>query len=271
MTVQQSRLALQLRDFIISNHIYVDDINEEKKAQILRAAEEAEENVPVGVTKRKGKPRRSIAPQFTVEWSFSREAFQRAVYKFESGLNLMGSEKPGVAGPSRSTPEPYIQPISTTRNMSTAPSPSLPRSENLIRNNFSSNSNDFSMLIIPREVTSLFDRIDKLNEHNWATWKYHIKDNMEMCNFWDIVTREEQRPDSYYVEETKQWTHRDKIARILIKNLLNSKDYIQVQHIEHAAGTWKTLMELHQSTGAQGKVDLIWKFWNLRCNKGQSV
>lgn len=39
-----------------------------------QAAEEAEEYVPVGVTKRKGKPQRSIAPQFTVEWP-SREAF----------------------------------------------------------------------------------------------------------------------------------------------------------------------------------------------------
>lgn len=270
MTVPQSRLALQLRDFIISNHVYVDDINEETKAQIHRAAEEAEENVPVGVTKRKGKPRRSIAPQFPVEWSSSREAFQRAVYKFEAGLNTLGSGKPCAAGPSRTTPVPSIHPIPITRNMPTAPSPSIPRSENLLRN-IPPNFNDFDMLIIPREVTSLFDRIDKLDEHNWATWKYHIKDNMEMCNLWDIVTGEEQRPDSYYVEEARQWTRRDKIARILIKNLLNSKDYVQVQHIEHAAGIWKTLMGLHQSTGAQGKVDLIWKFWNLRCNEGESV
>ncbi|POS82242.1 hypothetical protein EPUL_004705 [Erysiphe pulchra] len=236
MTVPQSRLALQLRDFIVSNHIYVDDIDEETKVQIRRAAEEAEENVPVGVTKRKGKPRRSIAPQFPVECSSSREAFQKAVNKFEAGIYALGSGKPCDASPSRSTPAPSINPTPIIRNLSTEPSPLILHGENTTRNNFASNSNDFSMLIIPRQVTSLFDRIDKLDEHNWATWKYYIKYNMEMCNLWEIVTGDEQRPDGYCVEETKQWIRRDKIARILIKNLLNSKDYVQVQHIEHAAG-----------------------------------
>ncbi|POS81912.1 hypothetical protein EPUL_006111, partial [Erysiphe pulchra] len=203
-----------------------------------------EENVPVGVTKRKGKPRRSIAPQFPVEWSSSREAFQKAVNKFEAGIYALGSGKPCDAGPSRSTPAPSIHPTPIIRNLSTEPSPLILHGENTTRNNFASNSNDFNI-------------IDKLDEHNWATWKYHIKDKMEMCNLWEIVTGDEQRPDRYCVEETKQWIRCDKIARILIKNLLNPKDYVQVQHIEYAAGIWKTLMELHQSTGAQGKVDLI--------------
>ena len=92
-----------------------------------------------------------------------------------------------------------------------------------------------------------------------------------MCNLWEIVTGEEECPDDYYVEEVRHWNRRDKIARILIKNLLNPRDYIQVQHIEHAADIWKILLELHQSTGAQGKVDLIWKFWSMRCAEGASV
>ncbi|POS84917.1 hypothetical protein EPUL_002972 [Erysiphe pulchra] len=134
------------------------------------------------------------------------------------------------AGPSRSTLAPSIHPTPIIRNMSTKPSPLILYGENTIRNNFASNFNDFSMSIIPREVTSLFDRINKLDEHNWATWKYHIKDNMEMCNLWEIFPGDEQRLDRYCVEETKQWIRR-----------------------------------------AQGKVDLVWKFWNMRCDEGGSV
>ncbi|CAD6503716.1 BgTH12-03374 [Blumeria graminis f. sp. triticale] len=34
---------------------------------------------------------------------------------------------------------------------------------------------------------------------------------------------------------------------------------------------WKVLMSLHQSTGTQTKVDMIWNFWSKRCSKGASV
>ncbi|KAI0999360.1 hypothetical protein K3495_g8834 [Podosphaera aphanis] len=98
-----------------------------------------------------------------------------------------------------------------------------------------------------------------------------MKDNLEACNLWDIVTGVEKRPDEYYVDDVKLWVRREKIARIVIKNLLGPKDYLQVQYLETVTQLWTTLMELHQSTGALYKVELMWKFWGMRYSEGASV
>ncbi|RKF57313.1 hypothetical protein OnM2_075060 [Erysiphe neolycopersici] len=68
MSVHNTRSASQLRDFIDTNHIYVDGLDEDVIERIGEAAEkEPEEIFPSIVTKRKGKARRSLAPRFPSE------------------------------------------------------------------------------------------------------------------------------------------------------------------------------------------------------------
>lgn len=98
-----------------------------------------------------------------------------------------------------------------------------------------------------------------------------MKDSLEICDLWEIVTGIEERPGVRYPDEDKDWKYRERIARVMIKNSLGAMDYHQVKSAETAAEVWNILMNLHQATGAQGKVDLIWKFWNSRCEEGDSV
>lgn len=98
-----------------------------------------------------------------------------------------------------------------------------------------------------------------------------MHDNLDLCDLWDIVTGDEPRPSDSDIEELRFWIRREKIARIIIKHALGIKDYSQVRHTRNVTEIWKTLTYLHQSTGAQGKADLIWKFWATRCEEGASV
>ena len=76
MSGQLMITASQIKEVIDSNHVYTDDLDEELIERIRAAADkEAEENIPSGVSKRKGKSRRSIVPRFPSEWASSREAF----------------------------------------------------------------------------------------------------------------------------------------------------------------------------------------------------
>lgn len=98
-----------------------------------------------------------------------------------------------------------------------------------------------------------------------------MKDNLDMCDLWEIVSGQEKMPAEYDVRGVESWPRREKMARILIKNSLGSRDYNKIQYARTAAEIWKTLVSLHQKTGAQGKADLIWKFWSSRCPEGASV
>ncbi|CAD6501899.1 BgTH12-02144 [Blumeria graminis f. sp. triticale] len=85
---QPTRGASQLRDFIDSDHIYTDELDEAVIQRIREASEkEPEESVPSGITKRKWKARRSMIPRFPLEWANSREAFRKAVRQFEYHKN----------------------------------------------------------------------------------------------------------------------------------------------------------------------------------------
>ncbi|POS85585.1 hypothetical protein EPUL_003892 [Erysiphe pulchra] len=124
---------------------------------------------------------------------------------------------------------------------------------------------------IPRDVLSLFNGFDKLDGENWNLWKGHMQDNLEMCELWDIVTGIEKEPNNLSFEHIKAWKRRELIARVVIKNSLGVKDYRQIRHAKTAAKIWHTLAALHQPTGAQGRVDLVWQFWNKRCEEDASV
>ncbi|KAI1001929.1 hypothetical protein K3495_g6269 [Podosphaera aphanis] len=271
MVISSSRPASQLRDFIASNHIYADDINEETIHKIHQAAEmEPEENLQPSITKRKGKMRKSIMLQFPVKWSTSWEAFQRAVYKFESGAYSQSPGKLANVGPSQNTPRGSIPPINLKQGTPNTSSP-MPNKISYRRDHSLPSFDELGLLVVPREVTSLFQNVDMLEENKWTAWKYHMKDNLEACNLWDIVTGVEKRPDEYYVDDVKLWVHHEKIVRIAIKNLFGPKDYLQVQHFKTVTEIWTPLMEFHQSTGALYKEELMWKLWGMRCSEGASV
>ena len=129
--------------------------------------------------------------------------------------------------------------------------------------------NDTNILGMPREVTLLFSGFDKLNDLNWTTWKGHMKDNLDMCGLWEIVCGKEEQP--LEAKDAKAWASREKIARITIKNSLGPKDYHQVRFAKTADHIWRILEGLHESTGAQGIIDMIWKFWSMRCVEGASA
>ena len=68
MSYLPPKLASQLLSFINSGHIYTDEVSREKFEEIEAAGEkEPEETVPGNITRRKGKARRSVAPQYSSE------------------------------------------------------------------------------------------------------------------------------------------------------------------------------------------------------------
>ncbi|POS86122.1 hypothetical protein EPUL_002951 [Erysiphe pulchra] len=158
MSVHNTRSAIQLRDFIDTNHIYVDGPDEDVIGRIRKAAQkESEEIVPSNVTKRKGKARRSLAPRFPPEWATSRGIERRS---------------------------------------------SVPARQALVS-------------VVPREVMSLFSGFEKLDDRNWNAWKGHMRDNLGMCELWDIVIGTEKRPSGLYNDEADEWIYRDWHCRLL--------------------------------------------------------
>lgn len=237
MASQPSRSASQLRDFIDTNHIYTDDLDEETIERIREAAErEPEENLPSGITKRKGKGRRSLAPRFPPEWANSKEAFQKALQKFQYSSYSASPERrfttpiSNLRTPTRAKQEDRPEMIAG-RNKSNVKDPKVA---------FTHRENMFS--IVPREVMSIFNGFEKLEDHNWNTWKGHMRDNLEMCDLWDIVVGNEKKPSDLYTNEAEECTYRERIARIVIKNALGTLDYTQVRSARTAAEVWEVLI-----------------------------
>ena len=261
------RIASQLRDFIDSNHIYADELTEEQIEKIRDAAEkDPEELVPQGITKRKGKSRRSIIPRYPSEWASSREAFRNAVWNFEYEKIPLKSPKPSTP-PQSSEKTNYRSDMPSRENNNC-------RSDKPSRENINYRSDTPSNIIVssmPKDVWSLFNGFDKLNGENWDIWKGHMQDNLQMCDLWEIVIGRELEPDEIYRDKLESWKRREMTARVVIKNLLGPKDYQQIRHARTASDVWNTLVGRHQPTGAQGKVDLIWRFWSKRCAEGEPI
>ncbi|KAI1002358.1 hypothetical protein K3495_g5847 [Podosphaera aphanis] len=200
--------------------------------------------MPVGVTKHKDKARKSMAPSFPPEWASSREAFRKAIKRFEFESFSSNPEKKSEPG---SIIFPSPGPLKQEKVLGTLDQ-STPSNKPQVPNYISSSLRDNLFSVVPREVMLLFTGLEKLDENNWYTWKGHMRDSLEMCDLWDIITGKEKKPPRIYANEIEAWTS----ART-------------------ASDVWDILTSLHQSTGAQGKVDLIWKFWSKRCAEGSSV
>ncbi|KAI0991221.1 hypothetical protein K3495_g16966, partial [Podosphaera aphanis] len=160
--------ARQLLEFMNTNHVYVDDLDEEQVQRIREAAEREEENLPVGITKRKGKSRRSSGLRFPSEWANSRSAFQKAVRKFEVGKASATPQRTLPVGPPSNTfetssPYPKEEEISESRSQISI------RQQEYSKTDFTSIMP--VSLSVPREVLSLFSGLDKLDLNNWNTWK----------------------------------------------------------------------------------------------------
>ncbi|POS87528.1 hypothetical protein EPUL_001927, partial [Erysiphe pulchra] len=269
MSYLPARLASQLLNFINSGHIYTDEVNRETFEEIEAAAEkEPEETLPGNITRRKGKAGRSVGPQYLKEWAKSKESFRKAILKFQAGNSLRSPDEYLPTIPSKSnSPTPINNKrtsiIENSENVSKYQRSNMTRAHRPIENTY--------MYTVPKDITSLFNGIEKLDDSNWSIWKGHMQDNLDLCDLWEIVIGEESRPDDKDVEELRLWMRREKIARTIIKNALGTKDYSQVQFTRNVAEIWRKLITLHQSTGAQGKTDLIWKFWSMRCEEEASV
>ncbi|KAI1002209.1 hypothetical protein K3495_g5995 [Podosphaera aphanis] len=208
--------------------------------KIRSAAEnDPEDTLQRNVSRRKGKGRRSVGPQFPSEWASSKEAFLKAFKKFESENYSQFPEK--------------FENGTFHKNSPATPSAKL-------------------------QVTSQDIRLDnpkirsnKLKSFASVAERWAFKDKLDLYDLWDIVTGNELKPDDLDIEEAKSWMRREKIARIIIKNLLGPKGYNQVRNFRNVVDLWRTLVGLHESTGAQGKAELIYKFWGTQCPEGASV
>ena len=237
-------LASQLRDFINSGHIYTDELSEELLENIQATAEkEVEDNVSTNITRRKGKSRRSMGPQYPQEWAKSRESFRKAVLKFQ-GRNSTPSQDESLKN--NSSKRALASPADNKRKPVLDDFEEISDQPRLIRTRTPKPADNFSISTVPKDITSLFHGIEKLDENNWYLWKGHMQDNLDLCDLWDIITGDEPRPSSSDTEQLKLWIRREKIARILIKNALGTKDYSQVRHARNVTELWNTLMSLHQ-------------------------
>ncbi|RKF77102.1 hypothetical protein GcM3_074023, partial [Golovinomyces cichoracearum] len=214
-----------------------------------------------------GKARRLVGPQYPTEWAKSKEFFRKAILKFQAGNSPQSSEEYIPSIPSKiKSPTPInnkrISVIDNSENVSISQRSNMTRAHKPIESSY--------MYTVPKEITSLFNGIEKLDDGNWSIWKGHIQDNLDLCDLWEIVIGEESRPHDTDVEELRSWIRREIIARTIIKNALGTKNYSQVRFTRNVTEIWRTLTTLHQSTGAQGKADLIWKFWSMRCEEEAS-
>ncbi|KAI0996182.1 hypothetical protein K3495_g11997 [Podosphaera aphanis] len=236
--------------------------------RIRSAAEnDPEDTLQPNVSRRKGKGRRSVGPQFPSEWASSKEAFLKAVKKFESENYSQFPEKFDTGTFHKNSPATPSVNLQFTSQDNRQNNPKI-RFDKL--KSFPSVDERCSS-VNPKDIAASFHGIEKLDEHNWTIWKGHVQDNLDLYDLWDIVTGDELKPDDLDIEEAKSWMRREKIARIFIKNLLGPKDYNQVRNFRNIVDLWRTLVGLHESTGAQGKAELICKFWGTQCPEGAVV
>lgn len=147
-----------------------------------------EEKMSSGVTRRRGKARRSSGPKFPSEWASSKEAFQNVVWSFDH-KNI--SKRPEIntnTGLSGSIPR---SPIYVNPSIQ-----GIPLNVRAATNQKFGSSNNLEITTISRDFLSLFNSFDKLDGENLSLWKGHMQDNLEMCELWHIVTGIEQKPNN---------------------------------------------------------------------------
>lgn len=153
MPFNPSRIASQLREFLDTNHIYTDELDEETIQSIREAAEkDTEKLTPCGATKRKGKGRRSVAPRFPPEWATSVEEFRKAVFMFHDGYKTKQVERhPG----SRISDNNLPSPIPT--HQKPTPTRQYEEPSQLFKNTRAAPEIcNFVALAVPRDVMALF-------------------------------------------------------------------------------------------------------------------
>ena len=104
--------------------------------------------------------------------------------------------------------------------------------------------------------------IEKLNDKNYATWKFKVEMLLIKEELLEIVT------DEIPEQITNDWNKKDRRARALINLSIEDSQIINVKNETTAKATWDTLKRIHERSNLSSKLFLLRKLYGTKLNEG---
>lgn len=108
---------------------------------------------------------------------------------------------------------------------------------------------------------------DRLNDFNWATWRFRMELMLMKEDLWSIV--KESKPVS--ADITSAWTRKDEKARAMIGLALEDGQLSHIMDAESAKEMWDRLKAYHERGSLSNKIHVLRKLCSLRLDESGSM
>lgn len=107
--------------------------------------------------------------------------------------------------------------------------------------------------------------VERLNDTNWATWKFRVELLLVKDGLWEIVTN--PKPEN----ATASWVTKDASARVVIGLALDDSQLAHVLGATTANEMWEQLKGYHERGSLSNKIHVLRKLCSLRLVEGDDM
>lgn len=106
---------------------------------------------------------------------------------------------------------------------------------------------------------------DRLNDFNWATWRFRMELMLMREDIWSTV--KDAKPE----DATSAWTRKDEKARVLIGLALEDNQLSHIMDAGSAKEMWDKLKGYHERGSLSNKIHILRKLCSMRLNEDGSM
>lgn len=108
---------------------------------------------------------------------------------------------------------------------------------------------------------------DRLNDSNWATWRYRMELMLMKEDLWSTVKND--KPES--AEITSAWTRKDEKARAMIGLALEDNQLVHIMEALSAQEMWEKLKGYHERGSLSNKIHVLRRLCSMRLVEGGNL
>lgn len=110
-------------------------------------------------------------------------------------------------------------------------------------------------------------KIEKLNNHNYFTWKYKIELLLINEDLWDVITDEAPTAAAHL----RNWRKRDNKARSTIGLTVEDSQLVHIRDKTTAQETWNALKEIHEKCTLTNRISIYKRIALTRMQENQNI
>ncbi|GBP96639.1 Retrovirus-related Pol polyprotein from transposon TNT 1-94, partial [Eumeta japonica] len=119
-------------------------------------------------------------------------------------------------------------------------------------------------------ASSLY-QIEKLDEKNFETWSVQVKSVLIHCGYWNYVSGEEKKIETWDADRKLEWDTNDRKALATIILSIKSTQINYVKNCATSNEAWLKLTEIYKRSGPIQKVNLFKQLLNLNMKESTSM